>query len=255
VTAIIGFIDGISGRAPSALAPSVWMRASLPLQRLGRPFLLDNLSRRLEKLWCALERGSSVWLLSQADDSTAITECPALAADWTDIQATLTGSNEAFTRLVNRYQQTVAVQMWRFAPQAGVFEDLVHDVFVEAYLSLHHFRGKAPFIHWLRKIAVRVGYRHWRNEARRRRQTHLDAQKAMAISKEPADDEASDTSARLQVVLQRLNPRDRLVITLIYLDQHSVASAAELLGWTQSMVKVQAFRARRKLKKLLQEGA
>jgi RNA polymerase sigma-70 factor, ECF subfamily len=40
---------------------------------------------------------------------------------------------------------------------------------------------------------------------------------------------------------------------LIYLEEHSVATTADLLGWSETMVKVQAFRARRKLKKLLNE--
>jgi DNA-directed RNA polymerase specialized sigma24 family protein len=42
------------------------------------------------------------------------------------------------------------------------------------------------------------------------------------------------------------------VLTLIYLDGCSVAEAAEQAGWSQTMTKVQAHRARKKLKKLLE---
>ena len=45
-------------------------------------------------------------------------------------------------------------------------EDLVHEVFVEAYLSLRTYKAHSPFLHWLRKIAVRVGYRYWKGHAR-----------------------------------------------------------------------------------------
>jgi RNA polymerase sigma-70 factor (ECF subfamily) len=41
------------------------------------------------------------------------------------------------------------------------------------------------------------------------------------------------------------------VLTLLYLEQCTVAEAAELCGWTQTMVKVQAYRARNRLRKLL----
>jgi RNA polymerase sigma-70 factor (ECF subfamily) len=56
----------------------------------------------------------------------------------------------------------------------------------------------------------------------------------------------------LHRVLDRLSPRDRLVVTLLYLENHSVADTASLTGWSQAMVKVQAFRARSKLRKLLE---
>ena len=49
-----------------------------------------------------------------------------------------------------------------FSRQPAVAEEMVQDVFVEAYLSLRGFRGSAPFAHWLQKIATRVGYRYWK---------------------------------------------------------------------------------------------
>jgi RNA polymerase sigma-70 factor, ECF subfamily len=201
----------------------------------------------------AIERTCAGWFLSEPVELTS-NHCQAALAvdsvDWTDVQATLNGASDAYARLVSRYQQPIAEQMWRYLPHAGVLEDLVHDVFVEAYLSLPRFRGRSPFLHWLRKIAVRVGYRYWKSEAKRRGQLRLVGDFATAAANEP---EAADEAARLYAILDRLNPRDRLVITLIHLEERSIAEAADLLGWSQAMVKVQAFRARRKLKKLLQE--
>jgi RNA polymerase sigma-70 factor (ECF subfamily) len=46
--------------------------------------------------------------------------------------------------------------------------------------------------------------------------------------------------------------RDRLVLMLIYLEGCSVAEAAEATGWSRTMVKVQAHRARRRLRALLE---
>ena len=54
-------------------------------------------------------------------------------------------------------------------------------------------------------------------------------------------------------MLEMMSHRDRLVLTLLYWDDCTVAEAAELAGWTQTMVKVQAHRARKKLKRLLEE--
>lgn len=85
-------------------------------------------------------------------------ETPSFATqDASDIAATLSGDGEAYRRLVLRYQEIISQQMCRFSRDASVREELVHDVFVEAYMSLRSYRGKAPWLHWLRKVAVRVG--------------------------------------------------------------------------------------------------
>jgi RNA polymerase sigma factor (sigma-70 family) len=49
-------------------------------------------------------------------------------------------------------------------------------------------------------------------------------------------------------------PRDRLVLTLRYLEQCDVAETARRTGWTRTMVKVQTLRARNKLRKLIEQS-
>ncbi len=56
--------------------------------------------------------------------------------------------------------------MTRFTRDERMLEELVHDVFVEAYFSLDGYRGDAPFEHWLQRIATRVGYRYWTRRGR-----------------------------------------------------------------------------------------
>jgi len=242
----------------TCLLPALWRGACGP--GWSREEWRD-LDQRVDELSQRLDRACKGWFFSRPAESDTVRDAPVLAVDsvdWADIQAALGGSSEAFARLINRYQQAIAAQMWRFSRQPNVFEDLVHDVFVEAYLSLDRFQGRSPFLHWLRKIAVRVGYRHWKDEERRRQQRGLPLNAAVtvaAVTVAAAEDDANaaDTLARVQGAIARLGPRDRVVITLIHLEEHSVATTAGLLGWSETMVKVQAFRARRKLKKMLNE--
>ena len=171
------------------------------------------------------------------------------------ISAARNGDEHAFRQIVDRYQLTLATQMRRFSRDRQVVEDLVHDVFVEAFMSLGSFKAKSPFEHWLRKIAVRVGYRFWQSDARDRRRIEKlreEAASTTIITDPPSD--AVEAREQLHVMLAKLAPRDRLVLTLLYWDCHSVADAAKLAGWTQTMVKVQAHRARKRLKKLLEES-
>ncbi len=219
----------------------------------------------------AIARALSQWLAGRSPDSLlaggllglvvetvepctqtdSAADAESVAMDGPDISAAIGGDGEAFARLIGRYQQQVATRMRWFNRQPGVCEELVQDVFVEVYLSLRSFRGRAPFSHWVQKIATRVGYRHWKYQARERRRgtarldDHLDGLRAATAG------DAVAAAETVHSLLSKLGPRDRLVLTLLYLEGNSVAEAAALAEWSQTMIKVQAFRARRKLQRLL----
>ncbi|WP_390620916.1 RNA polymerase sigma factor [Thalassoglobus neptunius] len=73
------------------------------------------------------------------------------------INSARSGDEDAFRQLFEHYQPTISKQMRRSSRDRVLVENLVHDVFVEAFMSLENFKGRSPFEHWLRKLAVRVG--------------------------------------------------------------------------------------------------
>jgi RNA polymerase sigma-70 factor (ECF subfamily) len=167
-----------------------------------------------------------------------------------DVRAATRGDGEAYSRIIGRYQQTIARRMHRFTRDPGAIEELVHDVFVEAYFGLSKYRGDAPLEHWLQKIATRVGYKYWE---RGRGEKTISFEDSGHDPPTAEDETASDDAVEeVGAALEKLPPRDRLVLTLLYLESRSVAEAADLAGWSQTMVKVQAYRARGKLRKLLE---
>ena len=54
-------------------------------------------------------------------------------------------------------------------------------------------------------------------------------------------------------VLETLNPEDRLALTMIDGEGASVNEVAEVTGWSESKVKVRAFRARKKAREVLEK--
>jgi len=174
--------------------------------------------------------------------------------DRQDVEASRAGDEEAFARLVRRYQAGIAVQMRHFSRDPQVLDELTAEVFVSAYRGLHGFKGAAPFAHWLRRIATRVGYGYWRREARERSRRETLAQLALEL---PRSNEAEDPGAAaefLHTALARLAPQDRLVLTLQYFEDCDMKEIAERTGWNAGLVKVRAFRARKRLKKILDEA-
>ncbi len=172
--------------------------------------------------------------------------------DTRDIQATLMGDDDAYARIVGRHQRMISGRMYRFTRDRTSLEELVNDVFVEAFVSLKGYKGTGPFDHWLSCIATRVGYRFWRNQ-KKRASREIALQDWDMVSKGADQISAIDAAELVHFMLARLPDRDRLVLTLMYIEELSVSEIAEHSGWSRTMVKVQAHRARKKFKTLLEE--
>ena len=184
-------------------------------------------------------------------------ELPAcdVSVNMADIRAAQRGDSEAYRSIVEQSQNTIAVQMRRFSRDPQVCEDLTHDVFVEAFFSLHSFRGNAPWIHWLRRVAVRVGYRYWKEKKHNGTIQRLtDEQWQTLRGAGPDLQVASEAADLVSVLLEQLSPDDRLVLTMTCLDGCSMTETASRCGWTVAGTKLRAFRARKKLVELIERG-
>lgn len=180
-----------------------------------------------------------------------------------DIRQSRRGDAEAYRRLIEQHQKHVSGILWRFSRDRAVHEELVQDVFVEAYMSLRSYREKAPFSHWLSRIATRVGYRYWKQIARRHETESFtlaewdqvpDSRQGRLTAESAEQMDPSQAASLVHRLLAQLRPRDRLVLTLRYLEGCDVAETARRTGWTQTMVKVQAARAKKRLEKLIAQS-
>ncbi|MGZ8899271.1 MAG: RNA polymerase sigma factor [Limisphaerales bacterium] len=136
-------------------------------------------------------------------------------------------------------------------------EDLAQIVFVKIFQKFDQYHGDAPFPHWVSRIAVNTCLNELRSEKARPelRWADLGEEQAEALervldrSSAPAIDHDVATRDLADRLLETLPPRDRLILTLLDLEERSVAETAALTGSPEAVVKVRAFRARRKLRK------
>jgi RNA polymerase sigma-70 factor (ECF subfamily) len=177
------------------------------------------------------------------------------------VQRVLAGEVEAFAPLMERYQNYVLAIVNRHAPTDQV-EELSQEVFIKAFQSLAGWRQAGHFRAWLSVIAVRTCYDYWRKHYRSREVPMSALSEAHREWLDRVLTDASETSwqemtrrreAReiLDWALDQLSAADRMVLELVHLEGQSVKAAARQLGWTVANVKVRAFRARRKINKLL----
>lgn len=137
-------------------------------------------------------------------------------------------------------------------------EDLLQEILVKMFQKLEQYevREGAPFEHWLSRVAVRTCLDALRAEKRRPETRWEDLSEGelrwleFMVSEEAAVPDAAPEETRELVgrLLGQLSPEDRLVVTLMDLEQKSVAEVTQITGWNGPLVKIRAFRARRKLK-------
>ncbi|MBM3848351.1 MAG: RNA polymerase sigma factor [Verrucomicrobia bacterium] len=166
----------------------------------------------------------------------------------------------ASRRLVEHLQPLVSRVVRAHLPQRDDPEDLMQEVFLKVFSRLEQYRGQVPFEHWVSRVAVSTCIDRLRSQKRRPLclwSELSDAQQAV-LELLPADESTgsgSDGSAWevLQKLLDGLSPAERLLITMLEMEQRTPAEVAELTGWNSGVVRIRAFRARRKLKSLYEK--
>jgi RNA polymerase sigma-70 factor (ECF subfamily) len=173
------------------------------------------------------------------------------------IRETLAGDQSSFEVIIRRYQPKIFGTVRRYARRESEVEDIVQEIFIKSFQKLTSFRGDAPFEHWLMRLAVRTCYDFLRQHQRNREFNVTDVSDEESNWLENAPSQARDTdganAARelIEAILSQLPPAARMVITLLEIEERSVKEISRLTGWSETLVKVRAFRARAEMKKIL----
>lgn len=189
-----------------------------------------------------------------------IAESAPQLADDALVAAVREGDETAFEILFERHRRSVMRLAYRFFYRREQVEDIVQESFASAYFALGSYRGgqEKSFIAWLTRITIRTCYDALRRAKRTESSlSELDENDTALLSEKLRGNGSSeienaaisrDLASKL---LDRLEPEDRLVLTLQSVADLSVAETAELTGWSVSKVKMRTHRARRALQKVL----
>ena len=156
------------------------------------------------------------------------------------------GYDEAFELLVQRHRVRAFRLALRLTGNRAEAEDVAQDAFVQAWRSLHRFRGESAFTTWLYRIVTNVGL----NRVQRRRETPVDV---AAMDLPPVIDgpdrviEANEALERLASAVTALPFDQRAPLVLHALEGCSYEEVADILKITVPAVKGRLHRARRAL--------
>ena len=167
-------------------------------------------------------------------------------------------SEDAGHALVERLYPTIVKSVRGRLPRRTSEEDLVQAVFAKIFSKLHQFSGLVPLEHWVSRIAINTCINQLKYESTRSELRWADlSQEEEAVVARFASTEESLPGDRkhaarelLDTLLARLQPDERLVITLLHLEERSTEEISRITGWSISRVKVKAFRTRKKMRRL-----
>ena len=172
------------------------------------------------------------------------------------------GDESAFAEIVRRFSPRVFSVASRFFRQRSLVEEAAQEVFLKAYTQLGSFEGRGSFEGWLTRIATNTCLNMVRSSKRRPEFTvsDLTEDEESWLEQQPASDGhessietsfvAADLADRLLGVLP---PEDQQALLMIDGEDATIKEVAEATGWSESKVKVRAFRARRKLREAMEK--
>ena len=174
------------------------------------------------------------------------------------------GDESAFEEIMRRYSRRVFHYASKFFRQRSLVEEAAQEVFLKAFTELGSYEGRGSMEGWLTRITTNTCLNMLRSSKRRPEltvsdltddeTTWLDSNQVAAANERHQASERSLVAADLAGrVLETLAPDDRLVLTMIDGEDASVKDVAEMTGWSQSKVKVQAFRARRRMREAVEK--
>jgi len=160
---------------------------------------------------------------------------------------------------MRRYSPRVFRVASRFFQQRSIVEDAAQEVFLKAFTELGSFEGRGSLEGWLTRIATNTCLNLVRSAKRRpeanvsdlseEENSWVQGQLAAVAASQHKSTETSIVAADLAGrVLETLSPDDQLVLTMIDGEEASVKEVVEATGWSESKVKVQVFRARRRMR-------
>lgn len=172
------------------------------------------------------------------------------------IQTVLRGQQSAYAVLVNRYKQYVFSLVLRYIPERELAEELAQDVFVKAYRNLASYRGESKFSTWLYAIVHTTCLSHMRKKGSMI--TTVEEDKLVALQDALQQEspygrlEQSSKKAILNKAIEQLPDVDAQILSLFYIGSQSVDEIAEIANMTTTNVKVRLFRARTKLREIIE---
>ncbi|HMD84151.1 MAG TPA: sigma-70 family RNA polymerase sigma factor [Terriglobia bacterium] len=169
------------------------------------------------------------------------------------------GDRVAFDRLIRLYDQNVLRLALQVVGSPEEARDLYQEAFLKVYRSIRNFRSEAKFSTWLYRVVMNVCLDHLRRQNTRKevavpapQEGEPEFFQTVPEERPTLDPErathSKEIGRRIQVALERLNPRERMVFELKHYQGLKLRAIGEICKTSEQTVKNCLFRATQKLR-------
>lgn len=173
------------------------------------------------------------------------------------IKEVLAGNIDNFEQIIDKYSHKVFAIIARRIPYQD-HNEVSQNIFIKCFRSLSNFDFNKPFENWMSRIALRSCADYWRAQTKKRfvdfsgvngYEMWFDSiVSSTSLEEFESKVKSENTYEILQILLEKLNPDDRLMVELIYFEGYTIKEVALKLEWGESKVKVRVMRARKKMR-------
>lgn len=180
-------------------------------------------------------------------------------SDYEIIKEVLDGSTFLFEVLVRRYNQRLFRIQRSYISDEEAVKDTLQQTYLKAFENLSSFRGEAQFSTWITRIAINEALKYLNKENRYSNihKTNSDAsihRHSADTKKTPQQDMIQrDLGDLLEETVDKLSPKYRSVYIMREVEQMSTKETADCLEISESNVKVRLHRAKKKVRKKLEQ--
>ena len=158
------------------------------------------------------------------------------------------GNTDAYAELLSRYENRLLRYVNFLIHDSSLASDVVQETFISAYQNLRSYDAKRKFSSWLYRIAHNKSIDAIQND---RHLSDTDIHELAVTAYEPTVSDMYDASllkADVQTCIQKLNPKQKSVIQLIYFEQMSYSDASDVLHVPVPTIGTWLSRAKKNLK-------
>lgn len=160
-----------------------------------------------------------------------------------------------FTQLYRRYASKVFAKCISMLGDEGLARDATQDIFIKILLNLSKFTEQSSFSTWVYSIT----YNYCIDLIRKKKKIPMLYTEDVGKMSKETEVEIPDSvllemkQERLGKVLDRLPPGDKAILMMKYIDDLQIKDIGDVLGKTESAIKMQIMRAKHKAQVIYDE--
>ncbi|HCT22108.1 MAG TPA: RNA polymerase subunit sigma [Chitinophagaceae bacterium] len=154
----------------------------------------------------------------------------------------------AFTELIKKYQERLYWHIRRLVVEHEDANDVLQNMFIKVWNGLENFREDSQLYTWLYRIATNECLSYLEQQKKRSAVSFEDIQEGLSEQVRASDNfDANKLEWKLQLAIQQLPEKQRVVFTLRYYDEMPYEEMSRVLDTSEGALKASYHHAAKKI--------